>query len=179
MALLTTGMILRERAGQVLMLLAAGVIGSIALFERYPAIGMDGWFDALAGRTQVSPKADDLQFGQWTRQIDGLMLDEFTGYAVIAARGGAKGLYLSFSDQFKRGVGIGRPVTEWVAVPSPLKNPHQRDQIAHNFPKLYADGEPGYTLVYDRGGWRVYAREDALVRFIQNRKRRAVPEERP
>lgn len=171
MALLTTGMLLRNRQGQVLALLAAGVIGSVALFQRYPAIGMDGWFDALAGRLTQSPKEDDLRLGLWARQIDGLMIDEYTGYAVIAARGNAEGLYLSFSDRFKQGVSRGWPATDWIAVPSPERNLNRRDQVAHNFPKLYADGLPGYTRVYDRGGWRVYAQEDAVRRFIQNRTR--------
>lgn len=169
MALLTTGMLLRNRGGQVLMLLAAGVIGSVALFQRYPAIGMDGWFDALTGRLTQSPKEEDLRLGLWARNIDGLMIDEMSGYAVIAARGSAKGTYLTFSDRFKQGLSRGYPVAEWVAVPSPERDSRRRDQIAHNFPKLYADGMQGYTLVYDRGGWRVYAAEDELLRWIQKR----------
>jgi len=173
MALLTTGMLLRNRKGQVLALLAVGVIGSVALFQRYPAIGMDGWFDALAGRTRQTPKQDDLRLGLWTRNVDGLMIDEHTGYAVIAGRGSAKGLVLTFSDRFKRGISRGRPATEWIAVPSPQRDPNQRDQIAHNFPKLYADGLQGYTLVYDRGGWRVYAAEDELRRWAQDRGRKS------
>jgi hypothetical protein len=172
MALLTTGMLLRNRRGQVLALLAAGVIGSVALFQRYPALGMEGWFDALTGHTAQSPRQEDLRLGLWARQVDGMMLDEYTGYAVIAGRGSATGLYLTFSDRFKEGLSRGRPTTQWVAVPSPERDPNRRDQIAHNFPKLYADGVPGYTLVYDRGGWRVYAAEDELRRWIQNRIRK-------
>lgn len=170
MALLTTGMILRDRPSQVLALLLAGMIGSLALFQRYPAVGMDGWFDALAGRTVTSPRSEDLRLGTWARDIDGLMIDENTAYAVIAARGGATGLYLTFSDRFKQSVGGGRLVAEWVAVPSPGRDARQRDQVVHNFPKLYADGAPGYVLVYDRDGWRVYAAEDALRRFIDDRR---------
>lgn len=169
MALLTTGILLRNRRGQVLALLAAGIIGSIALFQRYPALGMDGWFAALAGRVETSPKEDDLRLGLWAREVRGLMIDESTGYAVIAARGSAKGLYLSFSDRFKQTLSRGVPATGWIAVPSPQRDIRRRDQIAHNFPSLYADGLPGYTLVYDRGGWRVYAAEDELRRWIQNR----------
>ncbi len=172
MAMLTTGMLLRNRGGQVLALLAAGVIGSVALFQRYPALGMEGWFDALAGRTVQSPKQEDLRLGLWARNIDGLMIDEYTGYAVIASRGSAKGMYLTFSDRFKQSLSRGWPTVEWIAVPSPERDPTGRDQIAHNFPKLYADGVAGYTLVYDRGGWRVYAAEDELLRWIQNRIRK-------
>jgi membrane protein XagC len=172
MALLTTGMLLRNRAGQVLALLAAGVIGSVALFQRYPALGMEGWFDALSGRTEVSPRQEDLRMGLWSRNIEGLMIDEITGYAAIAGRGRADGLFLSFSDRFKQAVGRGFPDVDWIAVPSLQRDANQRDQIAFHFPKLYADGLPGYVLVYDRGGWRIYAAEDALRRFIQNRTRK-------
>ena len=175
MALLTTGILLRNRKGQVLALLAAGMIGSVALFQRYPALGMDGWFDALAGRVQAPPREEDLRLGLWARDVSGLMMDEFTGYAVIAGRGSAKGLVLSFSDRFKQTLGRGMPTTEWIAVPSPQRDIRKRDQIAHHFPSLYADGLPGYTLVYDRGGWRVYAQEDELRRWIQERGRARRP----
>ena len=63
------------------------------------------------------------------------MIDENTAYAVIAARGGAEGLVLTFSDKFKEGVNGGRPLTNWVAVPSPARDPHRVDLVARSFPK--------------------------------------------
>jgi membrane protein XagC len=157
MALLTTGMLQRERPLMLIALLAAGMIGSVALFQKYPGVGMEGWFDAIQGRHTESPKRGDLELGLWTREQTGVMIDENTAYAVIAARGEAKGLYLTFSDVFKKAVNSGAPDAAWIAVPSPLRDRERRDQIAHNFPKLYEDGLPGYVLVYDRAEWRVYA----------------------
>jgi hypothetical protein len=171
MAMLTTGMMLRERPLLLVALMAAGMVGSIALFTQYPAVGMAGWFDAIRGRTAASPRQGDLELGMWARSFDGIMIDENTAYAVIAARGNAEGLYLTFSDKFKHGVNGGQPVTDWVAVPSPLRNVLRRDQIAHNFPKLYDEGVPGYTLVYDRGGWRVFASQERWLALTRRRAR--------
>jgi hypothetical protein len=160
MALLTTGMLQRERPLAVIALLAVGIVGSAALFKKYPGVGMDGWFDAVAGNHREQPKRADLELGLWARQAQGLMIDENTAYAVIAARGNAEGLYLTFSDVSKEALNSGAPRASWIAVPSPLRDRQRRDQIAHNFPKLFEEGLPGYVLVYDRPEWRVYASEE-------------------
>lgn len=177
MALLTTGMMMRERPVLLLALLAAGAVGSVALFARYPAVGMEGWFDAIAGRTTEAPKRGDLALGLWARQADGMMLDENTGYAVIGARSHARNLYLTFSDRFKEGLNRGAPAAEWIAVPSAARDPERRDLIAHHFPRLYEEGLPGYRLVYDRPDWRVYASEAQWQRLQRERRaQREAPE---
>jgi len=160
MALLTTGLMQRERPLTVIALLAIGIVGSAALFKKYPGVGMEGWFDAIAGNHREQPKRGDLELGLWAQAQHGVMIDENTAYAVIAARGGAEGLYLTFSDRFKEAVNSGAPQAEWIAVPSPLRDRLRRDQIAHNFPKLFDEGLPGYVLAYDRADWRVYAAKE-------------------
>jgi hypothetical protein len=168
MALLTTGMLHRDRPWRLVALMAAGMVGSVALFQKYPGVGMNGWFDAVAGRTVESPRRGDLELGLWLRNLDNVMIDENTAYAVIAGRGGAQGLILTFSDRFKEGVNRSQPGTDWIAVPSRQRDPRRLDQVAHNFPKLYELGIPGYTLVYDRSDWRVYASEEQWRRLHEH-----------
>jgi membrane protein XagC len=170
MALMTTGIMVRDRPAAVLALMVAGMIGSLALFQKYPGVGMAGWFDAFAGRTAEAPRQTDLDLGLWLRDLDGVMIDENTAYAVIAARGGAKGLVLTFSDRFKEGVNSGKPNTNWIAMPSPQRDPHLVDLVNRYFPKAYNVGLPGYTLIYDRGGWRVYASEEQWRRLHEKRR---------
>jgi membrane protein XagC len=169
MALQTTGLMLRERKAVVLALMLAGMVGSLALFQKYPGVGMSGWFDAFSGRTTEPPHQTDLDLGLWLRDLDGVMLDENTAYTVIAARGGAKGLVLTFSDRFKEGVNSGHPVTNWIAMPSLQRDPRQVDLVNRYFPKAYTHGLPGYTLIYDRGGWRVYASEEQWRRLHEDK----------
>jgi len=172
MALLTTGLISRERPFQLVLLMAAGMVGSVALFQKYPAVGMEGWFDAVGGQQVEYPKQGDLDLGLWLRDFEEVMIDENTAYAAIAARGGAKGLILTFSDRFKEGVNSRELRAPWVAVPSPQRDKRKLDQVAHNFPKLYATGAPGYVLLYDRGGWRIYVSEPELRRWTASRGRK-------
>lgn len=169
MALQTTGLLMRDRPAMLLALMLAGMIGSLALFQKYPGVGMAGWFDAFAGRTTEAPHQPDLELGLWLRDLDGVMIDENTAYAVIAARGGAKGLVLTFSDRFKESVNGGQPKTNWIAVPSLGRDPRQVDLILRYFPKAYTHGLTGYTLIYDRGGWRVYASEEQWRRLHEKR----------
>ncbi|MGQ0587011.1 MAG: hypothetical protein ACT4PK_07400 [Gammaproteobacteria bacterium] len=171
MALQTTGLMLRERPAAVLALMLAGMVGSLALFQKYPGVGMAGWFDAFAGRTVESRHQGDMELGLWLRDQEGVMIDEATAYAAIAARGGAEGLVLTFSDRFKEGVNSGKPVTNWIAAPSLQRDPRQIDLVNRYYPKLYNVGIPGYTLIYDRAGWRVYASEEQWKRLHEKRGR--------
>lgn len=173
MALLTTGLLMRDHPRLMAALLVLGSVGALQVFKLYPAVGMHGWLEAWSGRA-APVAAGDLALGQWTRQTPGMMLDENTGYAVIAARERADDLYLTFSDVFKQGVSSGAPRADYIAVPSALRDPWRRDQLAKRFPRLYEHGLPGYVLTYDRPDWRVYARE---ARWAQ--RRRLAPGARP
>jgi hypothetical protein len=91
------------------------------------------------------------------------MLDEASGYAVIAARGSATQLDLTFTNGFKAGVNSGKPKSRFIAVPDPATQRGRADQLNRRFPRLYEEGLPGYARVYDHEGWRVYARFNAPV----------------
>jgi hypothetical protein len=163
MALLTAGLLRHLHYAAVLALLLAGNVGSLALFTWYPAAGMDAWTAALRGRVQSPVLAGDLALGAWAQHAAPLMLDENGGYAVIAARGSAEGLELTFTNDFKAAVNSGKPKADFIAVPDPATQRGRSDQINRRFPALFADGLRGYTRVYDHGGWRVYARYGARV----------------
>jgi membrane protein XagC len=163
MALLTAGLLRHLRHGAVLALLAAGNLGSVALFAWYPAAGMQAWTAALAGRAQEPVLAGDLALGIWAQHAAPIMIDENSGYAVIAARGSAAKLDLTFTNAFKAAVNRGEPTSQFIAVPDPATQRGRSDQINRRFPGLYADGLAGYTRVYDHAGWRVYARYGARV----------------
>ena len=160
LALLTAGLMSRERVILPLVLLLIGNFGCASLFAKYPATGMQAWTDALAGRLSEPPMAGDLALGLWARNIDYLMLDENSGYAVVAARGHAERMVFTFSNVFKIGVNRSRPGADYVAVPDPRSARGGKDQINRQFPYIYSDGFPGYVLAYDHRGWRVYAREE-------------------
>jgi membrane protein XagC len=163
MALLTAGLLHYLRHGLVLALLVAGNLGSLALFAWYPAAGMASWTAALAGRIERPALAGDLALGIWAQQAAPIMLDEASGYAVIAARGSATQLDLTFTNGFKAGVNSGKPKSRFIAVPDPATQRGRADQLNRRFPRLYEEGLPGYARVYDHEGWRVYARFNAPV----------------
>ena len=54
-------------------------------------------------------------------------------------------------------------------MPSLQRDPRQIDLVNRFFPKLYTLGITGYTLIYDRAGWRVYASEEQWRRLHENR----------
>jgi hypothetical protein len=144
----------------VLAALLLGNVNTAALYSRFPATGMPPWIDALAGKHREPPRAGDLALGLWAQRLDNLMLDEGTAYGVIAARGGARDLVLSFSDRFQFDVNRGRLDVDWVAVPDPRLARGAQDRINQRFPSLYELGYPGYALAYNHGDWRVYGRDE-------------------
>ena len=160
MALLTAGLLLHLRYAAVLALLVVGNFGALALFFWYPAAGMNAWAAALAGRVHEPVLSGDLALGIWAQPRGPIMLDENSAYAVIAARGSARQLDLTFTDTFKISVNSGRPRSDFIAVPDPATPRGRDDQINRRFPGIFAEGLPGYRLVYDHQQWRVYGRDE-------------------
>jgi len=160
MAMLIAGVLTPPLYGLVLAALLLGDVNTAALYSRFPATGMQPWIDALAGRDKAPARANDLALGLWAQRLDNLMIDESTGYGVIAARGSAQDLILSFSDRFQFDVNRGRLDVDWVAVPDPRLARGAQDRINQRFGSLYELGYPGYSLVYDHGDWRVYGRDE-------------------
>jgi hypothetical protein len=86
------------------------------------------------------------------------MIDNRSGYAVITARGDARGLLLPFADAFKIALRKQVPGVEQVVLPDPQSDLGRIDMINTQHPNAYEQGLPGYRRVYDRAGWRVYRR---------------------
>jgi len=87
-------------------------------------------------------------------------MHEQSGYRVIAARGDAKGLALSFSRQFKSALRERIPDVAQIVVPDPETVHGKRDLLNVRHPQLYEHGLKGFHRVYDRLGWRVYRKNN-------------------
>jgi len=115
----------------------------------------------LHGESHMMPSTSDgdLQLGLWLRKHrQPTLIYERSAYKVIAARGDATGLMLSFSREFKTAMRERSPSVDQVAVPAPNSLLGGRDKINFRYPNLYDHGMKGFKLVYDSLGWRVYRR---------------------
>jgi len=122
---------------------------------------MQQWARALAGeKPAIASSHDaDLQLGLWLRgHHRPTLIYERSAYKVIAARGDAEGLMLSFSREFKTAMRERIPAVDMIAVPLPTSIRGKRDKINIRHPSLYDHGMKGFVRVYDAMGWRVYRR---------------------
>lgn len=144
--------------------LAAGVIGGWWLFVQTADVSMNDWLKALRGEKSVAYQYDkaDLELGKYldTHRLPTLM-DYKSGARAVVARGDAKGLMLTFTPEFKVAVRKREPKVPQIAVPNPDTPLGALDALNQRYPDLYKNGMPGYELVYDRLGWRVYRAKDA------------------
>ncbi|NWF36808.1 hypothetical protein [Mariprofundus sp. KV] len=134
------------------------VVGGWWLFIETASPQMAQWVQALKGEQLHSAQSDgDLQLGLWLKEHrQQTMMYERSAFRVIAARGDAKGLVLSFSHDFKAAMRSRIPDVEQIAVPEPDTLIGRRDWLNIRHPNLYAYGMKGFDLVYDYMGWRVY-----------------------
>jgi hypothetical protein len=117
------------------------------------------WAAALRGQTLPPARVADTRLGAWLAfHRDPTLLDSRLAAWVIAARGDAHGLRLPFTREFRLNL-LGQLDTPQVAVPDPTIGPGATDLLNQHYPKLYTQGWPGYTLVYDNPPWRVYRRD--------------------
>jgi len=119
---------------------------------------MQQWMQALQGDLHLNAEEDaDLAVGLWLKHNrQPTMLYDRDAFRVIAARGDAKDLQLSFSRDFKMHVRERIPNVAQIAVPDPGTIRGRRDRLNIRYPHLYEHGMKGFRLVYDHLGWRVY-----------------------
>lgn len=104
--------------------------------------------------------AADRRFGMFLAGHSDVLIDASAHPQVVAARGSAAGLVTASDTAFdlamlrKRVAGAATAVA--VAAPDPS---HNADTLGRILPNLYARGEPGFHLIYDRDGWRVWSRQ--------------------
>lgn len=150
----------REFVWLVIFLIASSA-GGWWLFAQARNPQMQPWVQALQGDLHKKPLADaDLALGLWLKMHrQPTMIDERSAFRVIAARGDAKHLDLPFSNNFKSHVRERIPDVAQIAVPDPDTLRGRRDVLNIHYPNLYKHGFPGFRMVYDHLGWRVYRKD--------------------
>ena len=146
----------------LVLFMVVSVVGGWWLFVQTGNPQMQQWVGALHGENRMiaSSKDSDLKLGLWLKQHrEKTLIYERSAYKVIAARGDAKELMLSFSLEFKMAMRERIPSAMLIAVPEPHSIRGKRDKINIRFPNLYEHGLKGFKLVYDRLGWRVYRKK--------------------
>jgi len=145
----------------LVLFMMVSITGGWWLFAQTGNPQMQQWVRALEGEPPfvASSMDGDLQLGLWLKaHHQPTLIYERSAYKVIAARGDAKGLMLSFSREFKIAMRERIPAAAMIAVPDPISIRGKRDKINIRHPQLYDHGMKGFVRAYDALGWRVYRR---------------------
>ena len=151
-----------RQAKFLLILLAVGNLGGWLALSWLPSDETRNWSSALAGNHQAAH--DDLtELGLWLKDLQQpTLMDDRQLYRTIVACGHAHNLVLPFSHQFKNEMKRLQPITEQVVVANPGRPVAAMDRVTQQFPELFWQGAPDYSLVYDTGDWRVWRRPPQL-----------------
>lgn len=159
----------RSRVNEILigLLLSTGVAGASVAFavNAAPSPTM-GTSSANTGQAEL------LQLSEILRAKSGVMIDTSHHAGFVAIRGTAAGLIMPGDPEFEVQHHTARLASPFVAVPRPGiaveqlgrqydESSQRQDRIVTTFPQLYEHGAQGYGLIYDEGGWRIYARNAA------------------
>lgn len=147
------------RRGMVTAMLM-GVLGGWLSMSWNPDPEIRRWHDAVAGAQLLPQHQGDLALGLWLQSNrQPTLLDDNSGFRAIVARGDARGLRLSFSEEFKMALKRESPMVSQIAVPNPAGRNGSGDRINKQYPLLFAFGMEQYRLVYDDAEWRVFRRQ--------------------
>lgn len=156
----------RHRLLPVIAALAVGIVGGAATIA--PAAG-SRTLPALLSSAGDLPAAQRL--ARFLDGRDGIMLDGNAHPEAVALRGTARGLLLPGEDAFELQLLAKRLTADYVVARDPRRAPDSPDRLALALPKLYLRGAPGYQLLYDQDGWRVYRRRDLQPPVSSERQR--------
>jgi hypothetical protein len=150
----------QKRLAVVLPLLVLGWFGGIAGLAIADPVGAVNVGAALRGRSVDLGRVAAVDLGNATVGRNGILVDTLNAPAVVLGRGSAYGLLSPSDEAFTLGVLFSRIDTPFVAVPDPLIGIGAQDRLNRAFPRLYRQGAAGYHLIYDRAGWRLFARTE-------------------
>ena len=158
------GLLLLPRPSQQQKTLAAGLLllGDLTgglLFYGQPSRDMLQWRLALSGQVSDEVYEEERNLGRFLASNRmPTLLDERAAYRILAARGDARDLVLSYTPEFKLALQRADPAVAQILVSNPHRNQNSRDAISEQYPELFLEGLPGYRLVYEGMDWRVYRR---------------------
>jgi hypothetical protein len=127
------------------------------------------WGGALVGSHLLSPKASRQLASRHPELAPaeamapavcgrrGVMADTHAHPRLAQICGTAAGFITTGDPDFEIQLQSRRITGPYVLVPE-SRFASEFDVIAHNFPDLYRHGAPGYALIHDQAGWRLYAR---------------------
>jgi hypothetical protein len=113
---------------------------------------------ALEGRSVDAERAAATDLGRATLGRDGVLVDTLNAPAIVLGRRSARGLLSPSDEAFALGILFSRIDTPFVAVPDPQVGSGAQDRLNKAFPLLYRRGAPGYQMIYDNAGWRLFGR---------------------
>ncbi len=144
----------KEYPRAVIALLLAGWIGALGLVIALPQSGAGAFLrSSVAGAERE--RAKTLKATLCSRKA--VLVDTRAHPELAQLCGTAKGFVSAGEADFDIQIQSRRLTSPLVLAAAPYVT-SKFDLVAHTFPDLYRHGEPGYRLVYDEGGWRLYAR---------------------
>jgi len=113
--------------------------------------------EGIAGKLDLE-LTDDAELGQFLIDREDVMFDAIANPAVVGARGGTQGLVTALDPAFTVAT-LKRELEATYVVSHRHKPGFSDDLIVRIFPRLHADGAPGYRLAFENETWRVWERE--------------------
>lgn len=143
-------------------LLLLGNIGGWKLMYSGDAPQIDTWLNGLAHHVPSSKSDADL-----AKFINDhpytTLLDERSGYRVIAAKGNSEKIVFPFRVEVKLMDKYFLDKIDQFATINPRNSLGVVDFVGKRFEGIYWGGWAGYRLVYDDQQWRVYRRNDLMT----------------
>lgn len=133
-----------------------GLVGGLLTFVFVPDPENNAWLSALQGEEQVQDEPADLTLGRALIGRNDVLIDTRAAPALLAGRRSARGLLTPHDPKFEIVRMTKTLDTQFVAVRYADIGRRDGDAVHEIFPYLYKNGMPGYALVYDKSGWRVY-----------------------
>ncbi|MGJ4892397.1 hypothetical protein ACQR1Y_29665 [Bradyrhizobium sp. HKCCYLRH3099] len=152
----------RKRLEIVMALLALGWVGGVAGLAIADPSGAVNVAIALEGRHVDAERSAAIDLGQASVGRDGILVDTLNAPAIVIGRGSARGLLSPSDETFTLGILFSRIDAPFVAVPDPDIGSGAQDRLNKAFPLLYRRGAAGYELIYDKAGWRLFGRTNAM-----------------
>ncbi len=147
-------------AGLLLMGWAGGALAVLSA----DSMQSKAWSEAALGRQASDIHASDRTAARFLAGRTEIMVDVASHSGLVAALANVDNLVMQGEPLYDYAFYGAGPLTEYIAVHSDRDESASPDRILQRFPQLSSGTLPGYRLVFDTDGWRIFHRTSEPMR---------------
>ena len=146
------------RTANMVALLCVSLMSCLILIGSIKNEGTEAWYRAVTMRGNNVPSPTQA-VGAFLADKSDIMVDVERNPQIVTALGAVDNLILAGTPAYEIALRGGRITASYIVTQNEDGDTNTRDRVLLGFPRLNADMQPNYKIVFEDASWRVFQRQ--------------------